>query len=97
MDCEALLDFGANTCFMDREFAKEQGIPLVEKSNTDKNCRGYCDGGPLASGDARYETHPIEVTLKDHVSKIAFNIIQCSSIPIVIGLPWLELHNPSID
>ncbi|MCO5578430.1 hypothetical protein L7F22_032272 [Adiantum nelumboides] len=95
MDCKALLDFAANACLMHKDFARKQGIPLVEKSFP--IIVKVINGCPLASGNVKYKTHPIEVTLKDHLLWIAFNIIQCPSISIVIGLPWLELHNPSID
>ncbi|MCO5574011.1 hypothetical protein L7F22_027789 [Adiantum nelumboides] len=95
IDCEALLDSSAMVCFMEKEFAKEQGIPLVEKSN--QATVEVVDGRPLTSGDVWYETRPIEVTLQEHVSRIAFNIIQSPSGSIVSGLPWLELHNLDID
>ncbi|MCO5567187.1 hypothetical protein L7F22_020875 [Adiantum nelumboides] len=95
MDCEALLDSSATACFMNKDFARKQGIPLVEKSSPISI--EVTDGRFLASGDVWYETHPLEVTIKNHVSRIAFNIIQCLGNPNVIGLPWLELHNPSID
>ncbi|MCO5592956.1 hypothetical protein L7F22_046960 [Adiantum nelumboides] len=86
MECEALLDSGTTACFMDKDFARKQGILVVEKSSP--ITIEVIDGRPLASRDVRYETRPTKVTLKN----------QCPSDPIVINLPWLEFHaaHPSI-
>ena len=37
------------------------------------------------------------MTFKDHSSYIILNIIKTPSNPIILGLSWLEKHNPSID
>jgi hypothetical protein len=39
----------------------------------------------------------LEVILEDQVSHVVFNIIQCPANPVVLGLPWFELHNPDVD
>jgi hypothetical protein len=31
------------------------------------------------------------------VSYIFFNIIQCPANPMILGLPWFELHNLDVD
>ncbi len=51
----------------------------------------------LVSGNTVEENQPLEVVLGDQVSTIVFNIIQCGTNPIVLDLPWFELHNPNID
>ena len=55
------------------------------------------DGRPLASSDVVSETQPLEVVLGEQISSIVFNIIKSPTSPIILGLPWFELHNPDID
>jgi hypothetical protein len=45
------------------------------------------------------EAHPalVEVILGDQVSHVVFNIIECPANPIVLDLPWFELHNHDVD
>ena len=92
---EALLDTKASFCVVDKDFAMKHNIVLVRKVHP--ALVEVIDGRPLALGNVIEETEPSEVILKNHISHIVFNIIQCLSNPIVLGLPWFELHNPSID
>ena len=91
----ALLDSGASACFLDEEFAKRQNIPLVRKAKPIHV--EVIDGRPLLSGSVTHESEPIEVAFKGHNSHVVFNIIRIPSNPIILGLSWLETHNPSID
>lgn len=91
----ALLDSGASACFVDEEFAKRHKIPLALKSKPVHV--EVIDGRPLLSGSVTHESEPIEVTFKDHSSYVVFNIIRTPSNPVILGLSWLEHHNPSID
>jgi hypothetical protein len=55
------------------------------------------DGRPLSSGDVTHETAPLKVKFGNHSSSIIFNIIRTPSVPIILGLSWLERYNPHID
>ena len=91
----ALLDSGANSCFMDKEFALTQKILL---SNLPCPATvAVIDGRPIASGDIVEESEPIRVVLGNLACVISFNIISSPEHPIILGLPWFELHNPEID
>ena len=57
----ALLDFRANSCFMDHEFASTQNILLNKLPNL--VVVGVIDGRPIASGDIVEESEPICVVL----------------------------------
>ena len=91
----ALLDTGANSCFMDREFALAQKISLHKLPYQASVV--VIDGRPIASGNITEESEPVRVVLDDLACVISFNIISSPEHPIVLGLPWFELHNPSID
>ena len=91
----ALLDSGANSCFMDREFAVMHNIQLHKLPSPVSV--GVIDGRPIASGDIVEESEPIHVVLGNLASVISFNIISSPEHSLVLGLPWFELHNPTID
>ena len=55
------------------------------------------DGRPIASGKIVEESEPISVVLDNFTCVVSFNIISSPEHPIVLGLPWFELHNPDID
>ena len=99
LDCEfsrnTLLDTEASACFMDKDFALKHSLELIGKVHPTP--MEVIDGWPLDSGNAMEETQPLEVMLRDQVSHIVFNIIQCPRNPVVLGLPWFEIHNPDVD
>jgi hypothetical protein len=99
LDCEfsseALLDIGAFAYFMDKDFTMKHSLELIGKAHPAHV--EVIDGRPLASGNVMEKTQFYEVMLGDQVSHVVFNIIQCPTYPMVLGLPWFELHNPNID
>ena len=91
----ALLDSRANSCFMDRNFSQAHQISLRKLSCPSSVI--VIDGRPIASGNIVEESKPIQVVLDNLVCVVSFNIISSPEHPIVLGLPWFELHNPDID
>jgi hypothetical protein len=98
-DCEfssiALLDTRASVCIMDKDFAMKHSLELIGKAHPTP--MEVIDGRPLALGNVMEETQPLEVMLGDQVSHVVFNIIQCPTNPMVLGLPWFEVHNNDVD
>jgi hypothetical protein len=92
----ALLDSGASSCFIDKEYAHAHGIPLRKRKFPIS--LAVIDGRDIASGVVTLESEPI-TSIVDSLfqSCICFNVISCPAYPIVIGLSWLELHNPVVD
>ena len=80
---------------MDREFALTQNILLNKLPNP--IVVGVIDGRTIALGDIVEESEPIRVVLGDLESIISFNIIRILEHPVLLGLPWFELHNPKIN
>lgn len=91
----ALLDSGASACFLDEEFARRHNVPLVLKLKP--VYVEVIDGRPLLSGNVTHESKPVEIAFENHSSFVTFNIIRTPSNPVVLGLSWLEKHNPTID
>jgi hypothetical protein len=81
---EALLDAGASACFMDEDFAMKHSLELIGKVHPAPV--EVIDGRPLILGNVMEEIHSLEVLLRDQVSHVVFNIIQCPANPIVLGL-----------
>ena len=93
----AMIDLGATGNFISRKFATNHQIPGLPKE------RSYqltvIDGTPLNQdeGMVKEETLPLisQIHGKD-LGRITFDLV---SIPheVILGIPWLEKVNPSID
>lgn len=45
-----------------------------------------------------HQTVPLTVKLPgNHQERIRLHVIDCPQTPLVLGIPWLQLHNPHID
>jgi len=92
----ALVDFDATSSFIDQTFVAQHNIPMVKKL-TPVSVE-VIDGRTIASGAITHETTPLEeLYIGKHTEKIILNIISTPHHPIILGLPWLEVHNPIID
>jgi hypothetical protein len=91
----ALVDSGATFSFIDQTFVAQHNIHVVKKSTP--VLVEVIDGRTIAFGAITHETTPLELCIDKHTEKIVFNIISTPHHPIILGLPWLETHNPIID
>jgi hypothetical protein len=95
----ALVDSGADSNFLDQSFAAKHHIPRTKKESPIK-FSGF-DGCPISTKiveesnltlscknpDSTYHTEP----------SCHFEIIQSPKYNIILGFPWLQLHQPSIQ
>ena len=91
----ALLHSGASACFIDKDFAERHKLPLVTKK-----CPvsvEVIDGRPLVSGDVTQKTKALDIYIDQHRSTVVFNVIKSPSNPVILGLSWLDRHNPDIE
>ncbi|KAM9400460.1 uncharacterized protein ACWYII_030383 [Salvelinus alpinus] len=85
--CSALIDSGAEGCFMDEAWARKHDIPLRELGRITPMFA--LDGSSLPS--IRYETLPLTLTVSGNHSETISFLIFCSPVtPVVLGHPWLE-------
>ncbi|XP_057708757.1 uncharacterized protein tanc1b isoform X4 [Corythoichthys intestinalis] len=90
----ALVDSGADDCFIDRSVVDALKCPLIKLARPKKVLD--LDGRPLA--DVRFITPPLKTKLSgNHFEIRSFLVMPCKSAPVVLGLPWLKVHNPNID
>uniref|UniRef100_A0A6Q2ZMK7 Retrotransposon gag domain-containing protein n=1 Tax=Esox lucius TaxID=8010 RepID=A0A6Q2ZMK7_ESOLU len=94
--CKALVDSGAAGNFMDRSFALRSHIPL-QALDTPLPVRAL-DSRPLGSGLVTSCTVPLLlITDNRHSETISFHVIDSPTFPVVLGFPWLSLHDPIIS
>ncbi|KAL0149332.1 hypothetical protein M9458_055370 [Cirrhinus mrigala] len=92
----ALIDSGAAGNFIDVNFAESHGLPLIP-------CKSpltvaALDGRPLGGSRVQHTTCDIHLTTGAlHTESIRFFIIQAPNNPVILGLPWLQLHEPQIS
>ncbi len=91
----ALVDSDATSSFIDQTFIVQHNIPVIKKSTPVPI--EVIDGRTIASSVITHETTPLELCIGKHTEKIVLNIISTPHHPIILGLPWLEAHNPIID
>ena len=91
----ALIDSGAFACFMDLEFVREKKVLELRKANPTPV--EVIDGRRIMSDSVAYETALVRFQVREHEEQMSFNIIPSPHHPVILGLPWLEAHNPNID
>ena len=90
----ALLDSGADKCLIDVTLARQAGIPL-EPMETTLSAQAL-DGHSL--GKITHHTAPLSLTLSgNHVETIQLLVIHAPTAPLVLGRPWLDMHDPHVS
>ena len=89
-----LVDSGADDNFIDTSFATQVHIPCQLLPHPKKVFA--LDGRFLAQ--VTHRTVPVNLMISgNHHESISFFLIPSPASPVVLGLPWLKLHNPHID
>ena len=91
----ALLDSGASTCFIDISFIRAHNNPTVR--TTQPISVEAIDGRVLSSGAVTEATIPLVLQIGPHQEVLTFYLIATPRHLIVLGLSWLETHNPTVD
>ncbi len=89
------MDSDTTSSFINQTFVAQHNILMVKKSTLVSV--EVIDGRTIASSAITHETTPLELCIGKHVEKIVLNIISTPHHPVILGLPWLEAHNPIID
>ena len=91
---KVLLDSRATEVFMDRKMAAKYSFRLqkLERPLMVKNVDGtYNSRGAII--------HQVEVNMyyKNHVERIRIDMCDLGKTDIILGMPWLQVHNPEIN
>jgi len=91
---KALLDSGATRMFMDKKMAARHGFKLqkLEKSIANRNVDGTNNSGGVITYQVK-----ANVYYKGHVERMRIDVCDLGKIEIILGMPWLAVHNPEIN
>jgi hypothetical protein len=92
---QTMFDFGASTCFVDKELVQQHKLTLVKKITSIGV--EVDDNQSFSLGLVTHENKALETTIGSHSIKVMFNVILSLKNQIIIGLSWLILHNPQMD
>ena len=91
---KVLLDSGATGLFMSKRCAERGGFKLIklEKLILVRNVDGMGNSGGVI-------LHEIEVNVcfKGHVERVRMDVCDLGKMEVILGMPWLQAHNPEID
>lgn len=81
---------------MDSDFAQHHQIPL--QAQTHQLPIHLADGSHLKSGPITQETCLLlAISDTGHQEYLHLNIIPFPLFPVILGIPWLQAHNPQIN
>ena len=94
MTVKVLLDSGITEIFMNKKIAAKHGFKL-QKLNKPVMVRNV-DGTNNSRGAIM---HQVEVNMyyKSYVKRIKMNVCDLRRTNIILGMPWLQAHNPKIN
>ncbi|OMH82806.1 Retrotransposon-derived protein PEG10, partial [Zancudomyces culisetae] len=91
----AMIDSGASGIFIDSDFVKNKGIPIIKKPNSVPV--EFVDGTQMTGGPITHESKQLLLQAnRTHWEYIKFEILPSTHADIILGLPWLEKHQPTI-
>ncbi|CAD0055203.1 unnamed protein product [Aureobasidium pullulans] len=89
----AMIDSGASGNFISTSTVNRFGLATQSKEH------GYelvaVDGSALPG--VSEETVPLQLVTQRHHEDIIFDVVEMTNHHIVLGMPWLRQHNPTID
>jgi len=91
---KALLDSSTIGMFMNREMAKKHSFKMtkLKRSLKVKNV----DGTENSGGNIIYQVE-VNVFYRNHVERIRMDVCNLGKTKVILGMPWLQAHNPEIN
>jgi hypothetical protein len=90
----ALIDCGATgIAFVDQDIVRQHQIPLQELK--EKTQLEVINGRPIESGDITHIAK-VGINIQDHKEQLPMLVTKLGHYPIVLGIPWLWLHNVAV-
>lgn len=90
----AMIDSGASTLFINKRFVKEHNV--TTRKLKDSIPVYNIDGTPNQAG---HITHVAVLGMRigEHNKQAVFTVTDIGPEDVIIGIDWLQKHNPSID
>jgi hypothetical protein len=90
----SMIDCGATSQFMDKDFALKHGLKLRERPIPETLT--VIDGRTLVAEDLTHEVTG-QLLIDQHLEYVVFQITKLGAVPLILGKTWLCRHNPLID
>jgi len=91
---DAMIDSGATEDFIDREVCNKHGIKMIKAK--DPRQIYLADGKPSAMGPVTHMT-TVPMDISSHRELVTFQVADLQNHEVILGIPWLREHNPTID
>ncbi|OMJ23595.1 Retrotransposon-derived protein PEG10 [Smittium culicis] len=92
----AMIDSGASGIFINMDIVDQFSIPVSLKKTPVQV--EFIDGSSMNEGPITQHTKPLLIQIqRNHWEKISFDLIKCNHADVILSLPWLELHEPSLN
>jgi len=90
----AMIDSGVTEDFIDREICNKHGIKMIKAKNPREIY--LADGKPSAMGPVTHMTK-VPMDISSHRELATFQVANLQNHEVILGMPWLKEHNPTID
>ena len=90
----AMIDSGATEDFIDQEVCNKHGIKMIRAKNPREIY--LADGKPSAMGLVTHMTK-VPMDISSHRELVTFQVANLQNHEVILGMPWLRNHNPTID
>ena len=90
----AMVDSGATEDFIDSEVYKKHGIKMIKAKNPREIY--LADGKPSAMGPVTHLTE-VPMDISNYRELATFQVANLQHHEVILGMPWLREHNPTID
>lgn len=90
-----MIDSGATGNFVNERIVRTHTLP-TEALSTPKPLT-VVDGRPIAAGTVTQRTPELPMTIKGRATEISLLVTSIGKHEIILGLPWLERHNPTVN
>ncbi|KAI5448775.1 hypothetical protein NCC49_006605 [Naganishia albida] len=90
-----MLDSGATGNFINQNVVDQYAIPTDRLKNP--KALSVVDGRPIDSGRVTHRTSQTQMTMDGHQEQVSFLATAIGKHQVILGLPWLERHNPVVN
>ena len=90
----AMIDSGATEDFIDQEVCNKHGIKMIRAKNPREIY--LADGKPSTMGPVTHMTK-VPMDISSHRELATFQVANLQNHEVILGMPWLRKHNPTID
>src|ERR1700712_2334943 len=91
---DARIDSGATEDFIDKKVCNKHGIKMIKAKNPTEIY--LADGKPRAMGPVTHMTR-VPMDIGSHRELATFQVANLQNHEVILGMPWLREHNPTID